>query len=230
MVTEVSAGKTQASRIRWEVNLSGLLVKLAVKVENWERKCVGKYSVALRKWWRSFGAFLGCVPVQGGPDLSEAISERACASGWPEDAVAEFSTQSLIEKLSRSKSEGRDPEGHDKCQVMWMKNETSPLDSSSWYAIWNLYHVVYCSNCVLAIGGCVLKHKPLEACLFLLRAWQQNGVSATRQERWHKPCSRDNGSSKELNRKREVRQFKVVAKDQAKEVRQSQVSTKHPGD
>lgn len=75
-----------------------------------------------------------------------------------------------------------------------------------------------------------MKHEPLEACLFLLRAWQQNGVSATRQERWHKPCSRVNGSSIELNRKREVRQFKGVAKDRAKEVRPSQVSTEHPGD
>ena len=34
MVTEVSAGKTQASRVRWEVNLLRILIRLAVKVEN----------------------------------------------------------------------------------------------------------------------------------------------------------------------------------------------------
>lgn len=34
MVREVSAGKTQVSRVCWEVNLLRILIRLAVNVEN----------------------------------------------------------------------------------------------------------------------------------------------------------------------------------------------------
>lgn len=41
----------------------------------------------------------------------------------------------------------------------------------------------YCLNCILAIGDCVLKHMLLEACLFLLRTWQQNGSLSNQARR-----------------------------------------------
>lgn len=112
-----------------------------------------------------------------------------------------------------------------------MRKETSPLDSSSWQQFErSTILCLYCSNCVLATGGlvCVLKHTPWS--LPLSSPCRAAKWSLTNQAGWwHRSCSRVNGSSKESNTKRLNKNFKVAARDQAKEVRQSQVSTEGPG-